>query len=106
MVRLIVLREPGLALGWLHREELQPLLVQQELELVRLVQPLDMLVAVARQTNLNVVLAVSRERVVNQRAAARAEGQAFEVLLLREIGRDSDGVAAGRTGWAARSPRG
>ena len=34
---------------------------------------------------------------MNQRAAASADGQAFEVLLLREIGRDSDGVAAGRT---------
>ena len=62
-----------------------------------LVQPLDMLVAIPRQTNLYVVLAVTRERVVNQRAAASADGQAFEVLLLREIGRDSDGVAAGRT---------
>ena len=53
-----------------------------------LVQPLDMLVAIPRQTNLYVVLAVLRERVVNQRAAASADGQALEVFLLREVGRE------------------
>ncbi len=84
MGRLIV-SDAGLALRRLHREQLHPLAIEQQLELVRLAQAFDVLVAVARQANLDLVLAVQREGVVDQRAAARAERQAVEVLLLREV---------------------
>ena len=50
-------------------------------------QPFDVLVAVARQPDLDLVLAVQRERVADQRAAARAERQPVDVLLLREVRR-------------------
>ena len=50
-------------------------------------QALDVLVAVARQPDLNLVLAVQRKRCTEQRAAARADRQTLEVLLLREVGR-------------------
>ena len=73
-----------------------PLAVEQHLQLVRLAQALDVLVAVARQPDLDLVLAVLREGVRDERAAARAERQPLDVLLLREVRPDADRVAAGR----------
>ena len=86
--------------------ELHALAVEQHLQLVRLAQALDVLVAVARQPDLDVVLAVLRERVADQRAAARAERQPVDVLLLREVRPDAERVAAGRPARAARPPAG
>ena len=86
-----------LRLGGLHGERRLPLAIQQHLQLVRLAQALDMLVAIARQPDLDVVLAVLRERVGNQRPAARPERQPVDVILLREIRPDADRVAAGRS---------
>ena len=78
---------PASPLRRFHREHLHALAVEQQLDLVRLAQPFDVLVAVARQADLDLVLAVLRERVVDDRAAARADGQAVDVLLLREVRR-------------------
>ena len=58
---LIDRRMLRLALRRLHGEHLHPRLVQQQLEVVRLGQALDVLVAVAHQPNLDLVLAVHRE---------------------------------------------
>ena len=74
--RLVVLGESGLALRRLHREHLHALPIQQQLEIVRLAQALDVLVAVARQPNLDLVLAVQRKRVGDHGAAARADRKA------------------------------
>ena len=41
----------------------------------------------SRPTDLNVVLGVERERVLDQHAAARAERQALDVLVLRQLAR-------------------
>jgi len=80
----------------LDRERLNVLAVDQHLEVVRLVQALDHLVAVTGEANLDVVVAVARERVADQRAPARAQRQAFDVLLLRNVGLDANRVAARR----------
>ena len=68
---------------------------------MRLAQALDLLVAVAPQANLDLVLAVLREDVGTEDAAARADRQPLDVLFLRQIRRDPDRVAAGRS---ARPP--
>ena len=64
-----------------------------------------MLVAVARQPELDLVLGVEREGVGNHGSAARAERELLEVLLLGEVGRKGDGVAARRpAGTPDRQP--
>ena len=63
----------------LHREQLHARLVEQQLEIVRLGKTLDVLVAVSHQPNLNLVLAVHRKGVVDDRAAASADRQALEM---------------------------
>ena len=70
----------------LHGEEPQPLAVEGQLHLVRLGQPLDVLVAVALQADLNLVLAVEREDVVDDGPSAGAERQAVDVVLLGAVG--------------------
>ena len=97
VVGLIVLGESGLSLRRFHREQLHAFAVHQELQIVRLVQPLDVLVAVSRQPNVDLVLAVERKGVMNQRAAARPDRQAFEMVLLCEVRRNSNRLAAWRT---------
>ena len=82
-------------------ERLHPLAVEQHLQLVRFVQPFDLLVAIARQADLDLVLAILREGVGNQRTAARAQRQPFDVLLLRQVRAQTKRVAAG----AARRTR-
>ena len=59
----------------LNREQLDALPVQQHFQFVRLRQALDVFVAVAGQADLDLVLAVLREGVTNERAAAGADGQ-------------------------------
>ena len=75
-------------------ERLDPFTIHQHLDLVRLAQALDLLVAVTGQANLNLILAVARERVGEQHAATRAGRQPLDVILLREIRREPIGVAA------------
>ena len=70
---------------------------------MRLAQALDVLVAVPRQSDLDLVLAVLRERVGDQGPAARADRQALDVLLLGDVRPDADRVAAG---GPARAPDG
>ena len=75
--------------------------VERQLDLLRLGQPFDVLVAVARQPDLDLVGAVEREGVADHRAAARAERQPVEVILLRQVRRagrrrGSPATAAGR----------
>ena len=86
-----------LSLGRLHREQLHARLVQEQLEIVWLGKALDVLIAVAHQPNLNLVLAVHRKRVVDDRTAASADGEALEMGLLSKVRRHPDGLAAGRT---------
>ncbi len=77
-----------------HREQLHALPIQQQLQLVRLVQALDFFVPVPRQTDLDVVLAVSREVVRKHGAAARPHGKALHLLLLGEVRPNPDRVSA------------
>src|SRR5207247_2282643 len=53
---LILFRISLVSRGRLHRERLHPLPIQQQLQLVDFAQALDVLVAVARQPNLDLVL--------------------------------------------------
>src|SRR3989441_2165673 len=61
--------------------------IKAELHLMRFGETLDMFVAVPHQSNLNIVLCIDGKRVVDNRSAARSEGQSVEVVFLREIGR-------------------
>src|SRR5262245_29280533 len=102
---LILFRVFTIALGRLHREQLHPLPVEQQLHFVGLAQALDVLVAVPRQPNLDLVLGVKRERIRDQRSAARAYRKPIYVLLLGEVRLYSDSIAAWRTaGTSHRQP--
>ena len=81
--------------GRLDGERRQALAVQQHLQFVRLAEALDLLVAVPRQPDLDVVLAVLREGVRDQDAAARPQGQPVDVSFLRQVRPDAEGVAVG-----------
>lgn len=98
---LIIFRDPRLLQRWFHREQLHPLFIQQQLEIVGFAQPLDMLVAVSHQSELDLILAVQRKRVVDHRTATCADREAVEVPLLGEVRWNPDGVAAWRTAGAA-----
>ncbi len=87
--------------GRFDGERCQAFAVQQQLDLVRLAQPLDLLVAVARQPGLDVVLAVLPERVRYPHAAARAKRQSLDVAFLSPIGPGAKRVAARRLRRAA-----
>ena len=73
-----------------QREHLLPHAVDADLHLVRLGQPLDQLVAIAREAKLELIFAVGRKRVPHARAGARAERLAVEVIFLREVRRKND----------------
>ena len=90
--RLIVLRIP-FAHRRLDGEQRTRSRSRSTSRFVRLAQPLDVLVAVAREPDLDVVLAVLREGVRHQHAAARPEGQPLDVPFLRQVRRDPEGVA-------------
>ena len=74
-----------------HGEGLDQLAVKQEFDVVRLAQPLDVLVPVTRQTDRNLVVAVDRKRVREQDAAARPDRHARQMPLLREVGSRTHG---------------
>src|SRR5215468_2349350 len=88
-------------LGRLHGENLDSLAIEHELDLMGFVETFHVLIAVALEAELKLVFGVKGEVVVNDGAAARAEGEFVEVLLLREVGRKVDGVSAGGAEGAA-----
>ena len=83
--------------GRRHRERRLSLAIQQHLQLMRLAQALDVLVAVARQAELDLVFAVLGERIRDHRPAARPDRQPVDVFLLGEVRPDADRFAAGRS---------
>ena len=60
-----------------------------------LVEPFDVLVAIARQTDLDFVFAVRGKRVRIERAAPGADRQPVDVVFLRDVRPDAHCVAAG-----------
>ena len=96
MRRLLGIGNTRFAHGRFHREELQALAIEQQLEIVRLAQSLDVLVAIARQPNLDLVLAILWKGVMDQRTASGPDRQAVDVLFLRDVGGHADRFAAGR----------
>ena len=91
----IVLRHVRLRCG-VHREDAHLFAIQKQIELMRFGEALDVLVAIARQANRDLVLTVDRERMRNQRATACPDRKALEVLLLRQVRSKTDGRAARR----------
>src|ERR1043166_2168733 len=81
----------------LHRDQRDLAAVDRDLDIVRLCEPFDVLVAIARQANVDFVLRVVGERVRHGQSAARAQRETRERLFLREIGRKRDGIAAGQS---------
>ena len=69
---------------------------------MRFVQAFDFLVAIACESDLNFIFGVLRERVCNQRTAARAQGQSFDVLFLRDVCANPDCLSTDRTRRAHR----
>ena len=57
--------------------------IQQQFQFVRLGKPFDLLISIASEPNLNVVLAVLRKVVTNERSAARAVGKPFNLPAKR-----------------------
>ena len=57
-------------------------------------QAFDLLIAVAGQADLDFVFAVLGEGVGNQGTASRSKREAFDMLVLGEVGVDADRVAA------------
>ena len=72
--------------------------VEQHLDLMglRVLQPVDIPGITTREVDLDVMLAVLRERVRNEHPAARADGESRYMPLLRDIGRDANDVALKR----------
>ena len=91
---LIAAAMAGLALRRFHGEQLHAVPIEQQLEIVRLAQPFDELVTIARQADLDLVLAILWKGVRHDRAAARADRKTRQVSFLSEVRRSPDGVAA------------
>ena len=79
-----------------EREPRDRLAVEQDLQLVRLVVARNVVRDVEGQLGPNDVLAVLREVVPDQRAAARAQRQPLEVPLLRKVRRQVIDLDGGR----------
>ncbi len=56
--------------------------VDGDFELMRLLQPRDVAYDVLQQRDAEIILGVQREVVMNQDSAARAQREAFDVILL------------------------
>ena len=63
---------------WFHRKQLHAVPVERELDVLRIGEPFDVLVAIARQPNLDFVGASEREGVSDDGAAASAERKSLE----------------------------
>ena len=83
-------------------EQLHAFAIDQHFHLVRLVEPFDVLVAVAHQPDFDFVRAVARKFVRNECAAPRAQRQTVDVLLLRQVGPQADRRSARRFFGAAQ----
>ena len=101
LVDQLIVLVPG---GWRHGEGLDLLAIQEEFELVRFVQALDLLVAIARQPDLYFVLRILGKEVRNQRASTRSQRQPFHVFLLREVRPNPERVDTVRTRCPDRQP--
>ena len=98
--RLVVQRHVVHQLRRRDGERLDPFPVDQKLQIVRLAQALDVLVAVARQPDRELVDPVGREVPGREQAAARTDRQTLDMLLLSQIGIRAEGDA-GRFGHPA-----
>ena len=69
--------------------------IEQDLQLVRFSKAFYLLIPIPRQADLDFILAVPRKCIRQQDTTARTEREAFNRFLLRTIGSDTEGVAAG-----------
>ena len=83
------------------RRQKHALAVDADFELVRILQTRQVADDVLQQKNAEVVFAVQRKVVVDQNAAARAQRQSLDVLLLVEIRRSLKHQADGSDGRIA-----
>src|SRR5689334_1929749 len=83
------------------REHLYTLTVNGQLDLMRFLQTFHVLVPVAGEAQLDLVFGVQGKGVMNRRPATGPEGKLVEMLLLGEVRRKLDGVAARGTHGAA-----
>ena len=95
-------RGPALACAS-HREPLQQLAIQADIELLRPSHALEVILILPLQADLNQVLAVDRKVVVNRDAAARAERQILALPVF--LAAHAAGFRKSRVlGWAGGRP--
>ena len=70
-------------------EPMPPCSVDEQVQLVRGVQPLHLFIAVAGQTDAELVLAGAGEQMLDEHAAPRAQRQPVDVPLLRAVRPDA-----------------
>ncbi len=87
--------------GGLHGGDGEAGAVEENFDVVGAAEAFDLFVAVALEADLDIVVAFLGEGVGDQDTAAGAEWQALDVVLLRDIGADAEGVAA--RGFAGRA---
>ncbi len=78
------------------RRQVDPLPVDRDLDIVRVLESANDVEIRAVQLRLEHVVAVERKRIAHRGPADRAERQPVDVLVLRQILADAEGVAAGR----------
>jgi hypothetical protein len=78
------------------RGQVDALAVDRDLDIVRVLESADDVEIRAVQLRLEHVVAVERERIAHRRPADRAERKPVDVLILRQVLADAEGVAAGR----------
>ena len=69
--------------------------IEKDFDLVRSMKTLDVLVSVTSQEDADIVIAIPREQVGNQRTTSSAQRKAFDMVLLRDVGTNPNGPAVG-----------
>src|SRR5688572_17083890 len=80
----------------LYRKYLDTFAIDRQLDLLRFRQALDVFIAVAGQSDLYLILAVQRESMEKINAASRPEWKTLEVILLCQVCRQHNNIAARR----------
>src|SRR4051812_39826993 len=69
---------------------------------MRFMQAFDFLIAIAREPDLNFVIAVTREIVRYESTTAGSQRKSFNMFFLRNISADAKSITFGRTAWQAQ----
>ena len=79
-----------LVLRWLDRELALHLAIEQELQLMLAVHALDLFVAITLKADLHVIVTLTRKHLRNEHPATSTKRQTRHMILLRDVGPDSN----------------